>query len=92
MLQQEFTRFYNKLHAYAYSKAGRYFRDAILRDDAACEAVNSAVDAMVRTGCYDLEKAKRRIQSTLRHSSRKRELEPTPCDMEGFHGYEIRQS
>ena len=93
MLQEEFTSLYDKLFSYAYSKAGRYFRDMALREDAASEAVNGAVDTFIKEGCYDGKVAKRRIQSSLRQSSRKRKLEPIDLpnseEYQGFHGYKI---
>jgi len=94
MLQEEFTRLYGKLFAYAYSKAGRYLRDIVLREDAASEAVNVAVDTFIKEGCYDEKVAKRRIQSSLRQSSRKRKLEPIDLpnteEYQGYHGYKIK--
>lgn len=93
MLQEEFTRLYDKLFSYAYSKAGRYFRDMVLREDAASEAVNDAVDTWIKENCYDEEVAKRRIQSSLRRISQKQTLEPIDLpnteEYQGFHGYRI---
>ena len=89
ILQEQFTQLYNKLLKYAYYRAGRYFRDSVLREDAAADAVNEAVDKWIADDCYDEETAKRVIQSSLRQASRKRELEPIESDEEGTHGYKI---
>ena len=92
MYQHQFTEIYNSLAGYAYSKAGRYFRDAVLRQDAADEAVNAAVDAWVSGQSYDEEMAKRTIQSFLRQASRKRDKEPinvVGAEYQGMHGYKI---
>jgi len=71
----------------------------VLREDAASEAVNEAVDAAIKSDCYDEQTARRRIESSLRQSSRKRELEPTIIKKkeqlqlgidDRFHGYKIK--
>ena len=70
---------YDRLLRIAYYRAGRYFRDEVLRQDAADEAMNDAVDRqtkMIAEGCFDEETAKRTIESSLRQSSRKRKVEP----------------
>ena len=92
MYQQQFTEIYNRLSRYAYYKAGRYFRDAVLRQDAADEAVNDAVDAWINGQLYDEELAKRTIQSSLRQASRKRDVEPVNIEGDEFnnmHGYRL---
>jgi len=89
MLQEEFMQFYNRLLKYAWYKAGRYFKDISLRQDAADNAMNDAVDVWIREGTYDEETAKRAIQSSLRQASRKRDLEPISVDEEGMHGYKV---
>lgn len=99
MKQEDFTRLYNKWMRFAFYKAGRYYRDMVLREDAASEAVNKAVDAAIESDCYDEQTARRRIESSLRQSSRKRELEPTIIKKkeqlqlgidDRFHGYRIK--
>ena len=90
MNQEEFTSLYNRLWKFAYVKAGRYFRDFVLREDAASEAVNSAVDGFIDKDCCDEERARRTIESSLRQASRHRELEPIEVKEEGFHGYQIK--
>ena len=92
LYQHQLTAVYDNLAGYAYSKAGRYFRDVVLRQDAADEAVNAAVDAWVSGQPYDEEVAKRTIQSFLRQASRKRELEPinvVGVEYQGMHGYKV---
>ena len=92
MYQEQFTQLYNRLLKYAYYRAGRYFRDDALRQDAADKAMNDTVDTWIKEGCYDEEVAKRTIQSSLRQSSRKREVEPVSVEGEeynGMHGYKI---
>jgi polyhydroxyalkanoate synthesis regulator phasin len=89
MLQEQFNQMYDRLLKYAFYKAGRYFRDETLRQDAADEALNEAVDTWIRDGCYDEEVAKRVIQSSLRQASRKRSVEPISVEEEGTHGYKI---
>lgn len=98
MNQEDFNRLYDKLMRFAFYKAGRYFRDMVLREDAASEAVNEAIDASMKSDCYDEQTARRKIESSLRQSSRKRELEPTLITKkeqrklgidDGFHGYRI---
>jgi polyhydroxyalkanoate synthesis regulator phasin len=92
LTQQEFTRLYDKLLRHAQYKARRYFRDEVLRQDAAERAMNDAVDKWISEGCYDEELARRVIDSSLRQSSRKRELEPIPIDEgDGFHGYQLKE-
>ena len=97
--QEDFTRLYNKWLRIALYKATPYFRDMVLREDAASEAVNKAVDAARKSGCYNEETARRKIASSLRQSSRTRKLEPTTIKKkeqlqlgitEGFHGYMIK--
>lgn len=61
----------------------------MLREDAASDAVNDAVDKWISEGCYNEETAKRTIESSLRQASRKRELEPINTEDEGTHGYKI---
>ena len=93
MEQEEFTRLYDRLWKYAFARAKRYFKDFVLREDAASEAVNTAVDRWLEEDCYDEDTAKRVIQSSLRQASRKRELEPIAIndeELRGFHGYEIK--
>jgi len=92
LLQAEFTQVYNRLQKYAWYKAGRYFTDRSLRQDAADNAVNDAVDEWIGTENYDEEVAKRVIQSSLRQASRKRNLESIELredEYDGFHGYRI---
>ena len=98
MNQEDFNRLYDKLMRFAFYKAGRYFRDMVLREDAASEAVNEAIDASMKLDCYDEQTARRIIESSLRQSSRKRELEPTMIKKkeqnelgidDGFHGFRI---
>jgi len=98
MNQEDFNRLYDKLMRFAFYKAGRYFRDMVLREDAASEAVNEAIDASMKLDCQDEQTARRKIESSLRQSSRKRELEPTLITKreqaqlgidDGFHGYKI---
>ena len=73
----------------------------MLREDAASEAVNEAVDKFITEGCYDEELARRTIESSLRQASRKRQLEPMSKESVGielqgnngvdhFHGYEVK--
>ena len=99
MNQEDFNRLYDKLMRFAFYKAGRYFRDMVLREDAASEAVNEVVDTLIESDCYDEQTARRRIESSLRQSSRKRELEPTLITKkerrglgidDGIHGYKIK--
>jgi len=101
LLQAEFTQLYERLLSYAYYRAGRYFSDGVQRQDAAERAMNEVVDEWVRLGNYDEEVAKRKIQSSLRQSSRKRKLEPIGVvgslndelnfdESHGFHGYKIK--
>ena len=91
MNQEQFNQLYDRLSRYAYYRAGRYFHDQTLRQDAADEAMNRAVDTWMEADCYDEQMAKRAIQSSLRQSSRKRQVEPiTVHDYENMHGYEIR--
>jgi len=94
--QEQFTQLYNRLYRFAYYRAGRYFRDNVLREDAAAEAVNDAVDKFVSGDCFDEEAAKLTIQSSLRQSSRTRKLEPVNLlDTEGnrgFHAYKVVQN
>ena len=101
MKQEDFTRLYDKLMRFAFYKAGRYFRDMVLREDAASEAVNEAINTMVKLDCYDEETARRRIESSLRQSSRTRKLEPTVVKRkeklrlgidDSFHGYKIKKN
>ena len=65
----------------------------VLREEAACSAVNEAVDRQLGEDCFDEEAAKLVIQSSLRQSSRKRELEPTNLpeteETRGFHAYKV---
>jgi len=98
MNQVDFNRLYDKLMRFAFYKAGRYFRDMVLREDAASEAVNKAIDAVIKSDCYGEETARRRIESSLRQSSRARKLEPTVVKRkeklrlgidDSFHGYKI---
>ena len=91
--QEHFTALYDRLLKFALSKASRYFRDWVLREDAACEAVNLAVDAMCNDEgqlVYNEQTARRTIESSLRQASRHRELEPIEVKEEGFHGYQIK--
>ena len=99
MEQEDFNRLYDKWMRFAFYKAGRYFRDMVLREDAASEAVNKAVDAAIKSDCYDEQEARRKIESSLRQSSRKRELEPTIIKKkellqlgidDSFHGYKVK--
>lgn len=93
--QEQFTQLYNRLLKIAYYKAGRYFRDEILRQDAADKAMNDATDKWIAEDCYNEELALRTIESSLRQSSRKRTLEPISLTNEereiigsdGIHGY-----
>ena len=99
MNQEEFTCLYDRLMRFALYKAGRYFRDMVLREDAASEAVNDAIDVLMKQDCYDVQTARRRIESSLRQASRTRTLEPTlitkkeqnelGIDDEGFHAYKV---
>ena len=89
MNQEKFTCLYDRLWKFAYVKAGRYFRDFVLREDAASEAVNLAVDGFIDKDCCDEETARRTIESSLRLASRHREVEPVPVKEEGFHGYKL---
>lgn len=99
MNQEDFNRLYDKLMRFAFYKAGRYFRDMVLREDVASEAVNESIDVLITSDCYDEQVARRRIESSLRQSSRKRELEPTIIKKkeqlqlgidDSFHGYRIK--
>ena len=99
MNQEDFNRLYDKLMRFAFYKAGRYFRDTVLREDAASEAVSESVDILIKSDCYDEQTARRKIESSLRQSSRKRELEPSIIKKkeqaklgidDGFHGYSIK--
>ena len=74
----------------------------MLREDAASEAVNDAVDKFITEGCYDEELAKRTIESSLRQASRKRKLEPMSQEavyaelggndgIDNFHGYQVKE-
>jgi hypothetical protein len=94
LTQQEFTQLYDKLLRHALYKARRYFKDEVLRQDAAERAVNDAVDKWISEGCYDEDLARTVIDSSLRQSSRHRELEPIPLDdeYEGFRGYQIKET
>jgi len=101
MNQEEFSRCYDGLLKFAFYKAGRSFRDFVQREEAAIEAVNSAVDLWLKEDCYDLDKAKQRIESFLRHASRQRELDSSRIidtdreglglepNEEGYHGYKL---
>ena len=89
--QEQFTQFYEKLRRHALYFARRYFKDAVLQEDAADEAVNNAVDEMWQSDCYDEERARVVIDSSLRQSSRTRKLEPiTVHDYENMHGYKVK--
>lgn len=91
--QEQFTQFYEKLRRHALYKARRYFKDAVLQEDAADEAVNIAVDEMWQSDCYDEETARTRIDSSLCQSSRTRKLEPVSVvgqEVENFHGYKVK--
>lgn len=94
MLQTEFTQLYERLQRYAFKGAGRYFKDPSLRQDAADNAMNDAVDEWIKLGTYDEEVAKRVIQSSLRKSSRNRNIEPIDLpdteEYQGFHGYRVK--
>ena len=101
MNQEDYNRLYDKLMRFAFYKAGRYFRDMVLREDAASEAVNEAIDAAIKLDCYDEETARRRIESSLRQSSRTRKLEPIVIKRkeklqlgidDSFHGYKIKKN
>ena len=74
--------------------ARRYFpQDAVLRQDAADLAVDKATDEMWQSNCYDEEKARVTIDSSLRQSSRTRKVEPIVIPSEeplGFHGYKVK--
>ena len=76
MYQAEFTQLYDRLMKYAYYKAGWYFKDPALRQDATDDAVNTAVDNWVDGEPYDEAKAKRVINNSLRRSSRNKKLQP----------------
>jgi len=80
---------------FAYAKAGQYFKDFVLREDAAEEAVIKAVDKWWKDSSstpLDEEKAKRVILNSLQYASRRRKLEPINVSREydGFHGYKIK--
>ncbi len=96
MYQAQFTQLYDGLVRYAYYRAGRYYNDPVLRQDAAEDAVNEAVDNWVNGEPYDESKAKRVICNALRRSSRNRNLEPLrsgeypPGVDTNMRGYEIR--
>ena len=92
--QEQLTQSYNRLMKHAYYKAGRYFRDKVMREDAAMEAVNDAVDLWIREGCYDEDMARTRIESSLRQSSLTKKLEPITVygeQYENTHGYEVKE-
>lgn len=91
--QEQFTQFYEKLRRHALYKARRYFKDAVLQEDAADEAVNIAVDEMWQSDCYDEEMARTRIDSSLCQSSRTRTLEPANVvgqEFDNFHAYKVK--
>ena len=93
--QEQYKQLYDRLLKVAYYKAGRYFRDDVLRQDAADKAMNDAVDQWIAEDCYNEELALRTIESSLRQSSRKRKLEPITLTEEekeiigsdSIHGY-----
>ena len=77
--------------------ARRYFKDVVLRQDAADEAVNSAVDEIWQSGClgkaFDEQRTKTTMQSSLRQSSRTRKLELANVvgdEYREFHAYRVK--
>ena len=90
--QEQFTSLYNGYLRFANAYARRFFRDMVLREAAAEEAVTKAFDKWWRespTEPVDDERMKRVIRNSLQYASKTQKLEPIPCDMEGFHGYRI---
>jgi len=95
--QEQFTVIYNDYLRFAYAKAGRYFRDKVLREAAAEEAVTKAFDSWWKKDSskpLDDERIKRIIRNSLQYASQKQELEPVNLpdidEYYGYHGYRVK--